>query len=194
MRLWPWKHAPKLEQDNQDYGQYDAYSKLLDRNGQWISVADTKAAAVLAFLVAGFPVFAVPALPIAQKLIKAVPHKANIWVYLPAIGFMALLGMFLVTAFLTLHQVLMTLVPRLTRQTPPGLIFFGDIASLEYKQWQQRILVLDPQTLALQVLEQVYVTAYIAAIKHKYVGQAIRTLVVTILLGIALYALCNLIG
>ena len=120
MRLWPWKHAPKLEQGNQDYGQYDAYSKLLDRNGQWISVADTKAAAVLAFLVAGFPVFAIPALPIAQRLIKAVPHKANIWAYLPAIGFMALLGMFLVTAFLTLHQVLMTLVPRLTRQTPPG--------------------------------------------------------------------------
>ena len=54
--------------------------------------------------------------------------------------------------------------------------------------------MLDAQTLALQVLEQVYVTAYIAAIKHKYVGHAIRTLVVTILLGIALYAFCNLIG
>jgi len=194
MRLWPWKHAPKLEQGNQDYGQYDAYSKLLDRNGQWIGVADTKAAAALAFLIAGFPIFTIPAFPVARKLIGAVPHEANFWVYLSAICFIMLLGMFLVMAFITFLQVLMTLVPRLTRKTSPGLIFFGDIASLEYKQWQQQILMLDPQMLASQVLEQVYATAYIACIKHKHVGQAIRLLIVTMLLGIALYILYNLIS
>ena len=66
------------------------------------------------------------------------------------------------------------------------------ITGQEYKQWQQRVLALDPQMLALQVLDQVYVTVYIASRKHKHVRQAIRALIVTILLGLALYVLSQL--
>lgn len=192
MRLWPWIHQPKPIQVNQDYEQYNAYSQLLDRNGQWIGVADTKAAVILGFLVAVFPVLAAPSLPVILKVVKAIPHNANFWAYLPATGFIALLVLFLVAALVTLLRVLMTLIPRLARQGKPGLIFFGDIASLEYKQWQQRMLTLDSQTLVLQVLEQIYATAYIADHKHKHLRQAIRALFVTVLSGFVLYVLSQL--
>jgi L-asparagine transporter-like permease len=86
----------------------------------------------------------------------------------------------------------MTLSPRLTRQGKPGLIFFGDIAGQECKQWQQCMLALDPQMFAIQVLEQIYATAYIADRKHKHVRQALRALVMTILLGFVLYVLSQL--
>ena len=119
----------------------------------------------------------------------AIPHNANFWAYIPVAGFIALLVLFLIAALVTLVRVLMTLSPRLTRQGKPGLIFFGDIAGQEYRQWQQHMLALDPQMLALEVLEQVYATAYIADRKHKHVRQAIRALIVTILLGLALYVL-----
>lgn len=201
MRLWPWtRQSPPVQVDrtpvqaDQDYEQYNAYSQLLDRNGQWIGVADTKAGVVLGFLVAAFPVLAAPSLPVVQKVVKIIPHNANFWAHLPAAGFIALLLLFLVAAFVTLYRVLMTLTPRLTRQEKPGLIFFGDAANQEYKQWQQRMLALDPQMLALQVLEQVYATAYIAAHKHKHVRHAIRALLVTVLLGLVLYVLSQLIS
>jgi len=194
MRLWPWMRQSKPVQVDQNYEQYSAYSQLLDQNGQWIGVADTKAGVILGFLVAAFPVLAAPALAVVQKVVKAIPHNANFWAYLSATGIIALLVLFLVAAFTTLVRVMMTLTPRLTRQGKPGLIFFGDIASQEYQQWQQRMLALDPQMLAFQVLEQVYATAYIADRKHKHVRQAIRALIVTILLGLTLYVLSQLIS
>ncbi len=189
MRLWPWTRPPQPAQGNQNYEQYHAYSQLLDRNGQWIGVADTKAGVILGFLVATFPLLTAPALPAVQKVVMAIPHNANFWAYLPVAGFIALLVLFLVAALVTLVRVLMTLSPRLTRQGKSSLIFFGDIAGQEYRQWQQHMLALDPQMLALEVLEQVYTTASIADRKHKHVRQAIRALIVTILLGLALYVL-----
>ncbi len=199
MRLWPWTRQPKpvqvnqnSAQVNQDYERYNAYSQLLDRNGQWIGVADAKAGVILGFLVAAFPVLAAPSFPVVQEVVKAIPHNANFWAYLPAAGFIALLFLFLTAALVTLLRVLMTLTPRLTRQEKPGFIFFGDAAGQEYKQWQQCMLALDPQMLALQVLEQVYATAYIAAHKHKHVRHALRALLMTILLGLVLYVLSQL--
>lgn len=192
MRLLPWMHPTKARQDNQNYEQYNAYSQLLDRNGQWIEVADTKASVILGFLVATFPVLASPALPIVQKLIKAIPRHTNWWAYLPVAGFITLLVLFFVVALVTLARIMMTLIPRLTRERKPGLIFFGDTASQEYKQWQQLILALDPQILSLEVLEQVYTTACIAACKHKHVRQAIRALIATVLLGLVLYVLSQI--
>jgi Family of unknown function (DUF5706) len=193
MRLLPWISPPKSLQANENYEQYNAYSQLLDRNGQWIGVADTKAGVILGFLVATFPVLAAPTLPAMQKAVKAIPHNANFWMYLPTAGLIVLLTLllvlFLVTALVTLLRVLMTLTPRLIRQEKPGLIFFSDIAGQEYKEWQLRMLALDSQMLTLQVLEQVYATACIADRKHKHVRQAIRALIVTVLLGLALYVL-----
>ncbi len=189
MRFWHWMHPSEPAQAKQGYEQYSAYSQLLDRNGQWIGIADTKAGVILGFLVAVFPVLVLPALPVVQKVVKAIPHAAKFWAYLPAIGFIVLLVLFLVAALITLFQVLMTLVPRLTRQGKPGLIFFSDIAGLRYEQWRQCMLELDPQMLALQVLEQVYATAYIADLKHKHVRRAIRALLVTVFIGLALYVL-----
>ncbi len=201
MRLWPWTRQPQpahtsqnAVQNHQDYEQYHAYSQLLDRNGQWIGVADTKAAAILAFLVVAFPVFAAPAFPAMQKIMKAVPRNATFWAHLPAASVTALFALFLIAALVTLLRVLMTLTPRLKRQGKPGLIFFGDIAGQEYNQWQQRLLALDPQMLTHQVLEQVYATACIADRKHKHVRQAIRALILTILLGFALYVFSQLMS
>lgn len=201
MRLWPWTRQPKPTQvspaslqGDQAYLQYNAYSQLLDRNGLWIGVADTKVSVILGFLVATFPIFTAPALPIVLKVVKSIPRSAPFWMYLPAAGFIALLVLFLVSALVTLVHVLMALTPRLARQGKPGLIFFGDVASQEYHQWQQQMLTLDPQMLTLQLLEQVYVTACIAARKHKHVRLAIRALAVTILLGLVLYVLSQLAG
>ena len=201
MRLWLWMREQNIVQVSldalqreQDYEQYNAYSQLLDRNSLWIGVADTKAGFILGFLLAAFPVFMVPVLPVVLRVMKAIPHHAPFWMYFPTVGFVALLVLFLAAALLTLVHVLMTLTPRLTRQGKPGLIFFGDIASQEYKQWQQHMLALDPQMLVLQVLEQVYVTACIANCKHRHVRLAIRALVVTILLGIVLSILSQLAG
>lgn len=192
MRLWPWTSQPKPTQIDQDYEQYNAYSQLLDRNGQWIGVADTKAGVILGFLVATFPILAAPALPVVQKIIRAIPSNANFWAYLPASGFITLFVLFLIAATITLIQVLATLTPKLERQRKPGLIFFGDIAGQEYQKWLQYMLKLNPQMLALQVLEQVYTTAYIANCKHKYVRRAICALMVTMFLGLTLYALSQL--
>lgn len=194
MRLWPWIHSPKPVQVDQNYEQYSAYSQLLDRNGQWIGIADTKAGVILGFLVASFPILAAPALPVVQKVVKTIPHNANYWAFLPSAGFVALIVMYFVAALVTLIRVLMTLTPRLTRQGKSGLLFFGDIAGQEYKQWQQRMFALDPQTLTLQVLEQVYVTACIADDKHRHVRQAIHALMMTVLLGLALYVLSQLVS
>jgi Pycsar effector protein len=190
MRLWPWTRPAQPAQVEQNYEQYHAYSQLLDRNGQWIGVADTKTGVILGFLVATFPLLTAPALSAVQEVGKDIPHNANFWGYLPVAGLIALFVLFLVAALFTLVRVLMTLSPRLTRQGKPGLIFFGDVARQDYKQWQQRMLALDPHTLALQILEQVYATAAIADRKH--VRQAIRALIVTILLGLALYVLSYL--
>src|SRR5260370_25018653 len=152
MRLWPWTRTPQPAQVNQNYERYEAYSKLLDRNGQWIGVADTKAGVILGFLVATFPLLTAPALSVVQKVGKAIPHNANFWGYLPVAGLIALLVLFLIAASVTLVRVLMALLPRLTRLGKPGLIFFGDIAGQDYTQWQQRMLALDPHMLALEVL------------------------------------------
>jgi heme/copper-type cytochrome/quinol oxidase subunit 3 len=198
MRLLPWISALKSSQADQNYEQYSAYSQLLDRNGQWIGVADTKAGVILGFLVATFPVLATPALPAMQRAVKAIPHNANFWMYIPTASFIVLfallLALFLVAALVTLLRVLMTLTPRVTRQEKPGLIFFNDIAGQEYKEWQQRMLSLDSQALTLQVLEQVYATACIADRKHKHVRQAIRALIATVLLGIILYIFSQFTG
>src|SRR6266849_7456376 len=79
MRLWPWTRWPQPAPANQnsvqakqDYEQYNAYSQLLDRNGQWIGVADTKAGAILAFVIVAFPLFASSALPVFQRIINAI--------------------------------------------------------------------------------------------------------------------------
>lgn len=196
MRLWPWTRRlqptptnQSAVQAEQNYEQYKAYSQLLDRNGQWISVADTKAGAILAFLVVIVPVFASSAFSVLQKIVKAIPPQAPFWGYLPEVGVITLLALFFIAVLLTLLRVLMALTPRLTRQGKPGLIFFGDIAGLEYSQWLQHMLTLDPQTLTSQILEQVYATACIASRKHKYVSQAIRALILAVFLGFALYML-----
>jgi Family of unknown function (DUF5706) len=181
-------------QAHQDYEQYNAYSQLLDRNGQWIGVADTKAGAILAFLVVAFPVFAAPAFPVVRKVIIAVPRNVTFWAHLPAAGIITLFALFLIAALVTLLRVLMTLTPRLTRQGKSGHIFFGDIACQGYNQWQQHMLALNSQTLAYQVLEQVYATACIADRKHKHVRQAIHALIVTIFLGFVLYVLSQLLS
>lgn len=193
MRLWNWMHVPKTAQDDQSYELYDVYSKLLDRNGQWIGVADAKAAVILVFLVAIFPVLAVPVLLITQISIRTIPHNARFWVYLPLVGSIILLTLFLITAFITFHHVLKTLKPRLTRQRKPSLIFFGDIANLEYGQWQECIVKLDPHMLALQVSEQVYATAEIAHYKHRHVQQAIFALLLALIFGLELSALSKFI-
>lgn len=125
---------------------------------------------------------------------KAIPRNAPFWMYVPAVGVIVLIVLFLVAALLTLVHALMALTPRLARQGKPSLIFFGEVASQEYKQWQQQMLALDPQMLVLQVLEQIYVTACIADRKHRHVRLATRALVVTILLGLVLYILSQLAG
>ena len=199
MRLWHWMHTKPGEisqaPDKQDYERYNAYSQLLDRNTQWIGAADTKAGAILAFVVVIFPLLATPALSSVQKLAsEAFTQTIHIWAYLSAAVFIALLVIFLVTTLLTLLQALMALSPRLTRPGKPGFIFFGDIARQEYTRWQQSLLTLDAHTLALQVLEQVYATAYIADRKHTHVRRAIHTLIITILTGLMLYVLSQFVS
>src|SRR5579864_552391 len=155
MRLWPRINQPKpapvnldSAQVDQGYKQYKAYSLLLDRNAHWIVVADTRAGVILVFLVAAFPLPAAPALSRVQNVVQVIPHNANFWTYLPIAGFIVLLVLFLVAVLATLLQVLIVLLPRVRRTDESGLVFFGDIASQEYKQWQQRILALSPQMLA----------------------------------------------
>lgn len=195
MRLLPWIRPSKFVQTNQDYEHYTAYSQLLDRNGQWIGIADTKAGVILGLLVAVFPVLVAPALPLVQKLVKALlPGNASIWTLVQAGGFLALLVLFLTAALITLIRVLMTLTPRLTRQRKPGLIFFGDTISQTYSQWQQSMLGLDSHMLAQQVLEQIYTTAYIATLKHKHVRKAIHALSITVCLGLALYVISLIVS
>ncbi len=180
----PASSAQEQTQNLPDYNQYKAYSQLLDRNGQWISAADTKAGAALAFLVALFPIFAAPALSLIQKTGQALPQHIAI---LEFIGLLTLLLCFFMAALVTLLSVLMALLPRLTHQVKPGLIYFGDIVKQDANQWQQRLLALDPHQLSLEVLEQVYATASIAEQKHQHVHQAIRALIVTLLFGFLLY-------
>lgn len=190
MRLWHWTQPPKPVQSEQSYDQYNAYSQLLDRNGQWIAVADTKAGVILGFLVAVFPVLIAPVLLTMPKQVEILlSRNAHTWTYVRSGSFIVLLVLFFITALITLIRVLMTLMPKLTRQRQPGLIFFGDTICKDYTQWQQSMLALDTRMLAEQVLEQIYTTASIAAYKHKYVRQAIHTLSATVILGLVLYVL-----
>jgi hypothetical protein len=110
------------------------------------------------------------------------------WRTKPEIG-LVLIVAFGAAALTTLVSVLLVLTPRLVRQWKPGLVYFGDVARQAYEQWQQQMLALSPNALSREVLEQVYATAYIADRKHKYVRQAIRSLLITVLLGLVLYVL-----
>lgn len=184
---------PSTQQQN-NYEQYQAYSQLLDRNGQWIGVADTKAGAILAFIVIAFPLFAAPALPLLQKSVQTVFAHETLWHSLSAVILLALVAMFFGTALLTLALVLMTLSPRLTRQGKSGLIFFGDIARQQYHQWQQDMFELDVDKLTQQVVEQIYATACIAHHKHVLVRRAIHALFFVLFSGLALYVFSQLMN
>lgn len=178
---------------DEGYARYEAYSKLLDRNGRWVEVADTKAAVILGFVIATFPALMAPALPAARRLVAAVPPHADLWAHIPAAAFLGLIIAYISAAFYTLADVLLVLRPRLTLRWKAGLIYFGDIAALDYEAWRQRMMVLAPAALADEVLEQVYATAHIAHRKHQYVRHAIRVLLVTVALGVALYAISQLV-
>jgi hypothetical protein len=193
MRFWTSTHRLKPEQAEARFDRYEAYSKLLDRNGRWIEVADTKAAVVLGFLVATFPVLIGPALSAIQTLGRDLPKHAAIGAYLKIVGVTSLLVAFISLACFTLLQVLMVLAPRLKRQWKSGLVYFGDIAALPCDAWQEQLHGLDSDALAHEVLEQVHATACIAHCKHGHVRQAVQGILATLGAGLALYLIATLL-
>lgn len=190
-------HPRKPAQADDAYQRYDAYSKLLDRNGRWIEVADTKAAVVLGFLIAVFPLFFAPAVPAVRRLTLAIPRNADFWHHVPAACFIALISAFAMAAVCTLVSVLRVLTPRLTkwsrRKRRKSLLFFGDVAEMESMVWQEKLLTFGFGSLAEQVLEQVYVTARIADRKHRLARIAVHSLLATVFLGLAVYVIGQLI-
>lgn len=188
MRFWRSMRQQKPAQADTGFQRYEAYSKLLDRNGRWIEVADTKAAVILAFLIAVFPLLLGPAIPALHRMTSAIRNVASFWNYVPSSLFIALIVAFGLSALFTLLSVLWVLLPRLSgREWTSGLLYFGDIAALKNRLWQEALQALDPDTVALHVLDQVYVTACIADCKHKYVRRAIRGLLLTVVVGLVLY-------
>jgi hypothetical protein len=185
----------KPAQADEGYQRYDAYSKLLDRNGRWIEVADTKAAVVLGFLIAVFPLLFAPAIPAVRRLASAIPRGADFWHHLPAGCLVVLISAFALAAVMTLVRVLRVLTPRLTKSpSRASLLFFGDVAIVESIKWHESMLSLDFGSLAEQVLEQVYATAIIADRKHRLAQGAIRSLLLTVFLGLALFVVGQLVG
>lgn len=193
MRFWPSIRPPRPALADHLYDRYDAYTKLLDRNARWIEVADAKAGVALALLVAVFPTLMSPALSAAKEFVRGVPRHADFWQHVPTALYLTLLIAFGLTALYTLACVLLTLVPRTTRNVG-GLIFFGDIAAHDRTDWQQKMLALDPHSLVEHVLEQTHVTAGIAAMKHTYARLALRGVFLSVVLGLVAYVIAQLAG
>lgn len=106
----------------------DFLSKLLDRNGRWIEVADAKAGVVLAFATAALKELIAPQLADARTLLASL-QRSGAWrqVWLPYV-FLLFLVLTTILVLCAAYHAFKAINPTLTRRRPRGHIFFGDIA------------------------------------------------------------------
>ncbi len=168
----------------------DLFSKLLDRNGRWIEVADTKAGVVLVFATAVLKELIAPQLADARMVLVSL-QQSGAWtqVRLPYVFLLFLL----ITTFFALramYHAFKAINPTLTRRQRHGHIFFGDIAKhTDLAAYQRQLLALKAEEVDEQLIEQIHTTAHIALTKHRHVGQAINSIISVIPLGLLLYIL-----
>lgn len=172
-----------------DPSLHEILSKCLDRNNRWIEVADAKAAAILAFSAGALRFLTEPAILTLRDAPQVLARDAS----LVRVGYlllvMVLLCIVVVLGLFAVIQAFHTLQPRVKRERPPGVVFFGDIAGMSLRCFQQQIVSLSSADWHEQLIEQVHTTAVIAGIKHQHVIRGIRLILWTICLGLLLYAL-----
>jgi hypothetical protein len=172
---------------------YEMLTKLIDRNSRWSEVADAKAGVVLVFattilkILVGDPVKAVP------KIAGALPSDLNALTVLFTLAFIVCFAVSIWGGVLAISESLRALRPRITRQAPAGLVFFGDIAARPAHDYIEHALLIEKDALNRDLAEQVHTTADISAIKHRHVHSAIFGIYILIVGSLPLYVLTLLV-
>lgn len=165
-----------------------ALSGILDRNGRWIEVADTKANIFLVLATALAGITSAPAVDgtcAALALVRA----GGAW-RLASASFYFLVLIALVTALaLGLWHAFSTIRARTVRNQRRGFIFFGDVVKSSPQNLEKRLLSQDAAEFNRQVAEQIYATADIADQKYQHLGRCTWWVGWSILFAFIVYVL-----
>lgn len=169
--------------------RFEALSKVLDRNGRWIEVADAKAGVVLVFTTAVLRELVGPSIRALRTLATALSSPVSMPTIVLFCLFVSTLLVVTITALRAVFHAFGVLNPKLTRGRQPGHIFFGDIAQQDFAKYQQQMATIQSEDLEEEVIEQIHTTACIARVKHEHVGRAVRSVFLIIPFGLLLYVL-----
>lgn len=175
MRFW---RSTKARSASDGSDRQQVLTDLLDRNGGWIEFADAKAGAVLAFAVAVVGITVEPATDATCAIAADLHDNQSLPTIIIAVGFGLLTAFSVWSVTGAVAAAFRTLAPVLHRtRDRDGLIFFGDIAALSRRDWEDALTRASPDDLRDDLAEQVHTTAVIASQKHHSAGQAIRRLI-----------------
>jgi hypothetical protein len=167
----------------------DALSKVLDRNGRWVEVADAKAGVILVFTTAVLKELVAPSIRTMRALGTTFTPPLATRTGVVAWIFLILLLLVATTAVLALFYAFRVLSPRTQRKRPPGHIFFADVARQDFATYEREMQAISMAELEQEVIEQIYSIADVAQVKHRYVRRAVVSVFLVIPLGLLLYVL-----
>ncbi|MDC7806379.1 DUF5706 domain-containing protein [Luteimonas sp BLCC-B24] len=128
---------------------------VLERQIHWISAADAKAGALIAVYIALFTV-----------------TLAALEATHPTPGIKALLALGGALMCVGLAMALCVFLPRTEYQYPSD-IYFGGIVKWDVLSFIDRAASLDAEAIAKDLVQQIYVNADIATVKHRYVKRSL---------------------
>lgn len=181
-RFFGWTEQPVTAPPD----RLDFLNKLLDRNGRWIEVADLKAGVVIVFTTALLKELVAPLLRTASSVLSR-PFPDFPGALIP-LAFTVLLGLLTAASLHALVLAFLTLFPKISRAAERGSVFFGDISALDLECFKQRILTKPSEAISQDLAEQIHTTARLAGRKYQRVTRSLRSLFVTIVVGLLTYA------
>ncbi len=153
--------------DNERFG---VLSSILDRNGRWIEVADTKANIFLVLATALAGITSAPAVDGACAALALV-RAGGAWRLANAGVYTLVLVALVVALALGLWHAFGTIRARTVRHQRRGFVFFGDVVKSSPQNLEKHLLSQDAAEFNRQVVEQIYATADIADQKYHHLGR-----------------------
>ena len=152
----------------------------LTRIQDQVKFADAKGGflATLGILLSGFVVPPVTALGLASGTGGGFP----IW------GVHLLLGIYLITSFLSVTCVLLGVMPRLTKSDPNTMTFFSHVRQkygMDYLSYCERARAMTPEQWAQELSAQIVAVSHIADRKHRLIHRAALWMIASLALWIA---------
>ena len=163
-------------QDERLKSHYESLSRVI----QFTRTSDTKAAPVLALQIALAGTLAARVENLASAFTSNIWDAERILIFTAIICYLMLAVVIVATA----AWVYMPTSPR----TGKSLIFFEDIAAMDFESFQQKAKAVSHDDLEFQLLDQIHRVSNIASAKMRRVRWALRLSVPSIILWIILLA------